>query len=96
MKENADTQSGFEIIAVFVLVLIGVLFRAWILMNLWQWFIVPFKMPSLTLPWALGIGVLVTYFKPIPDKHVTLEDVAKLLFSSAIALALGYLYHNWM
>lgn len=44
-----------------VLYICGLLFGAWAVMLMWQWFIVPLGLPQIGVAQALGVDLLVTY-----------------------------------
>lgn len=39
------------------------IYRAWVLMTLWGWFVVPLGAPRIGMAWAYGIGVIYWCFK---------------------------------
>jgi hypothetical protein len=47
-------------------ILLGIplaIYRAWVLMTLWGWFVVPFGAPRIGMAWAYGLGVIYWCFK---------------------------------
>lgn len=89
-------------------VLISILFviLVWILNGfalkvIWGWFMVPvFGLPALTIPAALGIGILVSYLTQnsvSPDQQTGRRWTAmQLLARPILALGLGALVHLFM
>ena len=38
------------------------LLKAWVMVRLWMWFVVPFGLPALGMAWMLGIGTFWSLF----------------------------------
>ena len=60
MSKNDDS---IEAIALLVALLISfaaaggmMIYYGWVVSILWGWFIVPFGLPSLSIPWAIGLA----------------------------------------
>lgn len=85
---------------------IGTVLRGWGLMQLWQWFLVPLGVVSISLPWALGISVLSYLLTEHADtNHVNdsrpanellLRSVMRLTVIPLLAWGLGALWHSLM
>lgn len=75
--------------------------NGWALQLLWQWFIVPFGVVPLTLPWAIGISIVVGFL----TNHITTKkneevDMGKVWLTvflrPFIAVIIGWLVHQFM
>jgi len=86
--------------------LVGITFAAavWggiVLRMLWAWFIVPtFGLPSLSIPVAIGIGLMMTfltykYFPKEEGKDIYISVVSEFLVPF-LALVLGWMVHLFM
>jgi hypothetical protein len=91
----------FGIAAVVALSVIGIsALNGWVLTYLWAWFIVPLGAHPITLPWAIGIIVTVSYFLPSPpvaskDKDEAAKALTNALVRPLAALATGWFIH-WL
>jgi hypothetical protein len=100
-----------EIIAILVLfaaiiaTTVGmIILKSWVLIVLWEWFIVPFGISSLTIAWALGIFLLVSFLtgnhpdlmKKERSDWVVLATTLEELFRMGIVLGIGWIAHNFM
>ena len=84
---------------------VAVLLNAWVLTNLWVWFIVPFGIPAIGLAEAAGITLLVFFLaKDLTtskkSKEATTKDIANsliMLFVKPITvLGLGWVIQSFM
>ncbi len=67
-------------------------FRAFVLMKLWAWFIVPlFGLPALNIPYAIGLALVMGMFFTTSKKE---ED--KNFWATAIANPLIILFIGWI
>lgn len=75
----------------------AVLFRGWVLSILWAWFAVPFGLPPLTIPWAIGISCIMGMFSGGAHSSKSEDDngtKALLPFILALmALGIGWVAH---
>lgn len=78
----------------------AVLFNGFVLLRLWAWFVVPFGLPPLSLPWAIGLCIIVSLAKGWPESVDGAESPWFTLFkpyvSSTLFLALGWFVHGFM
>lgn len=82
------------LLAVVIIVSISAIINGWALLHLWQWFIVPLGVPSLTLSWAIGIslvvGLLTNHNYPKKGEESDTSQVAYMIFLRPIlALVVG-------
>lgn len=84
----------------FVLFVGAVLFNGYVLLRLWAWFVVPFGLPPLTLPWAIGLSIIVSMAKGWPEGTSDPESpwftLLKPYISATVYLALGWIVHGFM
>ena len=78
------------------------LFNGFVLVQLWDWFVVSsFNVPQITIQAALGIGLIVSMYThevPYPDeeKHTTTDQVIRMAASftfTFMCLVIGYIIH---
>lgn len=85
------------------LILLGIpvsIYRAWVLMTLWGWFVVPLGAPSIGMAWAYGLGnvYLVLHGYRMRSKEETEANesgegvVAQFLYAT---ICLGFGYVAW-
>lgn len=55
------TQKVADLMVGILLYIPAMLLSGLVFMWLWYWFIVPFGVTALTLPWAMGISLLVSF-----------------------------------
>ena len=70
------------------------------LYHLWGWFLVPLGLPAVSVPWGIGIGLVVSYLThhEIPKKGEETETVAlwtSAFFRPLLALAVGWFIHRF-
>jgi len=83
-----------------VILFIVILFDAFVLTKLWQWFIVSlFNLPLLNLAYAYGISLLVNYLKGYKKEEIK-EEIWELFLiaiaRSGIALLVGYIVYQFV
>jgi hypothetical protein len=77
----------------------SVLYSGLTLMVLWAWFVVPFGVMPVTLPWAIGLCVIITAVKGVPSglsEENWLWTALKPFAVCTLCLALGYIAHLFM
>lgn len=84
-----------------VFTIIGYLMSGWVLTVLWGWFITPvFTLPTLSLPCALGLSLIVNFLIHHPTNWKEIEqrgraevikEVVLPFFRAGIALGLGWI-----
>ena len=77
------------------------MFEGVVLCWLWSWYVVPLGVVQLTVPWAMGIGMLVGIlgFSPFAlrdDEMTLLEGIGKGLWAWSVIWGLGALLHAFM
>ena len=77
------------------------MFEGVVLCWLWWWYVVPLGVVQLTVPWAMGIGMLVGILRYNPymvrdDEMTTLEGLGKNVLGWSAAWGLGALLHAFM
>ena len=87
-------------ILLIVVIVVGItlgltLLRAFVLIKMWEWFIVPlFSLPALNIPYALGLSLIVGMFM---QNIVKTEDNKKTMLTIILAplatLSLGWIVH---
>lgn len=89
MKFMEDNQmSIFAIIGLLLLIPLFATVNGLLLMCLWGWFIVPLGAIPLTLPHAIGIGIIISLFKTsVKDK-----DLEKVVLENTIYIAVTFLF----
>ena len=89
-------------IAKGALSIIVTLIQGFVLMWLWRWFIVPLGVKVLTIPWAVGVALLVHYMAGDEPKSTKLSDaqflqaVLEAVIYALIMLGIGYVFHRFM
>ena len=80
------------------LIVLGSILRGWALSILWGWFIVPFfGLPPLSIPYAIGIALVVTYVTGHPDnikeeyKEGTGKTLAITILQPFVVLLVGWI-----
>jgi len=74
------------------------LIHGWSLFYLWQWYVVPLGLPQISMPWAIGLGVLVGYLTNHETEKKGQETDLGMLFVNTflrplLALGVGWLIH---
>lgn len=99
VKPKTDGMSTAGCIALLVLYPVGFALWAYTRVTLWAWFIVPFGLPPLTIPWSIGLGCVIAAFTvrippaTVPDKKP--DDAVTRMFTFAVASPLGVLVCGW-
>jgi hypothetical protein len=103
----------FGIVVVMALLAVFIAFSSmyngWVLMKLWEWFIIPvFHLPMLTLPAAMGLSLVVHFLtyqhQSTSDTKGTEEEEKKkririfvqIFLRPLIVLGIGYVIHLYM
>jgi hypothetical protein len=88
-------------------ILLATLFRAYVLRDLWEWFVVPLGMPAIGLAHAVGISSIVGYLtqqakdrdKDDSNKDTTadlIHAVAAAIIYPLFAWGIGAIAHSYM
>jgi hypothetical protein len=94
-------------LALLIAMPVGIFLRAVALSWLWLWFVVPFGIVQISLPWALGLSTLMHAFAGSPSSERDDDDSKKpgekaalavmlIVGNPIFALAVGYVIHAWM
>lgn len=80
------------LIGIIAVVVAMTLLRAFVLLKLWAWFVVPlFNLPALTIPYAIGLSLVVSMF----IIHATKDDDKKYwagaIITPLVALLIGWI-----
>jgi hypothetical protein len=73
------------------------LLDGWVLSKLWGWYIAPLGLPSLTIPMAIGVAIVVGYLtsgistKPCKDNRSKEEKIEDSLTATAAVFAKPFL-----
>ena len=86
--------------------------NGYVILKMWEWFIVPFGIQEITIAWACGISTFIGFFMPYSQvrnakeqkfikKNWTESDVAiqafvKIVFVPLFTLLMGYIFHWFM
>ena len=90
---NEDIAAGvlgvllFVVFATVILIYYGFVFHC-----LWGWFIVPFGLPQINIPYAIGLSCLPGMVRPPGGK----ADLGVTLTGPAIALLVGYICKSFI
>lgn len=89
-----------------VILLVGTIWRGWVLCKLWEWFVVPtFHVDPLTLVQTIGLALLAfAIVRPADDpkeENKTLGERAvyitcKALLNPAFILLMGWIVKHWL
>jgi hypothetical protein len=91
--------------ATLLLLVLGALWRGYVLCLLWAWFMVPtFKAPELSIPAAIGVALVVSYLcrdgKPSEKDKTFAQQLATgavtVALSPLIALGIGAMVRGFM
>lgn len=104
------TNAILKALTRLVIVFVGVFISAWVLMVIWDWFVVPvLGVPSLSLPAAIGLRYVVNFFL-IPTynfeeavlkarnkkKELTFSELCTKDVSALILMPLSLLFCSWV
>jgi hypothetical protein len=84
-----------------VIAIISIIFDAFVLTKLWDWFIVTlFNLPHLNLAYAYGITLMINYLKGYKKSDEIKEKMSVLLLGvfirSGIVLLIGYIVFQFI
>jgi len=96
---------GIIITAVSLLIFSAVI-GGFVLAKLWEWFVVPiFSMQLLTISQAIGLSLVVSYFKTAKDDEdyknksfaeIAIESFGKVVVQAAVILTLGWIVYQFI
>lgn len=99
MSEHKTT--GWEALALILLVPFSAAWNGLILVKLWAWFIVgTFGLQPLRIPQALGVSLVVGFLTAqtnnAKEKHSTVESIGIAFIFPLFALFFGWIYHLFL
>ena len=75
----------------------GLIFEGYVLSIVWGWFLVPFGLPHISVPWAIGLSVAASIMMPTPrGKATTFELWFALLLKPLLILLIAWVCKQWM
>lgn len=87
-REETDWGCFVVTIGYVAALILAAIMKGWALSVMWGWFIVPlFKLPAMSIPQAIGIGMIVSY---LTNQSQSKEDVQDKSFTELIGRLLGY------
>ena len=99
-------MTGWGCLVLIALFPVGIFLRGVALQWLWLWFIVPFGLPVLTLPWSLGLSTAAHAFTgggssssdsgDLSAGEKMVEAGVLMIGGPLLTLGLGWLIHLWM
>ena len=107
-RKDSDTTVMVGCFLLFLTLPLMILVRAFVLAQMWEWFIVPFGVMAITYGHAVGLSILINLFHPskTPSKSDEESDesvkkaVARFIFTGLvmpfIALGAGWLCKYFM
>lgn len=86
---------------------VAIILRGWVLVVLWEWFVVPlFGLPTPTIPFAIGLVLVFGMLSPWnmnkdtdQDKmgeHYWIKGVVTALGTPILQLAIGWIVHQFV
>ena len=95
--------AGLLVIAGFVVwMFFSIALRAFVLTQLWAWFVVPFGIMPITFVHAAGISLIVAFLTyesndaDSEDKNAWVGKLLKPIIFSLVAWGFGAIYHHYM
>ncbi len=88
------------ILAVLALAAVGTLWEAYVVVNLWSWFVVPtFHLPAINYPVAIGIaclvGLLTRQYSPTQEDKAA-ERMIQSLSAPGVLLLVGWIAKQYL
>lgn len=101
MSSNLENENkALWLILATLSIVPNMLFRAFVLVLMWRWFVMPLNVPTISCPQAIGLSLIVAMFLSKIDnsstEEMTFADLcARVIFKpllvSAMALLFGYI-----
>lgn len=92
-------------IFVFLVIIIAFIQEGFVLVKLWNWFALPLfpTLPTLNIPQAIGIGILVGFlthqYIELPELESRYDKIRRtvtILIKPWIVLLFGYVVSRWL
>lgn len=75
----------------------GLILEGYVLSIVWSWFMVPFGLPQISIPWAIGVSVTASLVMPTPrGKQTNWETWFALLLKPLLILLIAWACKQWM
>lgn len=90
------TKTITIILSFFLFMVFYYIYIGWCLSTIWNWFIVPIGVKSLTIPWAIGVSLcfqLLAGAKIIPKNKADKEIIYYMVFNPILTVLLGWVIH---
>ena len=97
-----EILTAFGALVVVILGIVAVVFlltllRAFVLINLWGWFIVPlFQLPALNYPYAIGLSLVIGLFFVNKVQSEGKEYWIGVILSPLLALFIGWIVQMFL
>ena len=106
-EQKNVNRNIMKLIVALLAVVVGVFLRAWALMKLYGWFVLPTftNAPKLSYPIVLGLSMLLQYavvppkpselkkeFKETDDENAALKSLAYSILIPLLVVLLGWIY----
>jgi hypothetical protein len=105
-KSDNISNSCLLLICGFLLIPVEAIWRGYVLVRLWGWFIVPvFHITAINIPEGIGLSLVVSYltYQYIRDKEDKDDYIGNFIRSigvavlwPAFALLFGWIVQHWM
>lgn len=100
MEQKESSYNPFEMLGLAFIALPEIAIHGYLLSVLWEWFVVPVGLKTISVPQAAGIILITIPFQNDLRKHLKLRDI----FESSLArlsvlifcLAVGWFFHSHM
>ncbi len=89
------------LLAIPAIVAAAVIYNGWALAILWGWFLVPLGAPKITIPLAIGVSLIYSFFTSDLKKESFEDDdwvisVVKAIGFPLLFLAFGSIVHSFV
>lgn len=78
--------------------ILNILYGGFVLTLLWSWFIVPFGVVNITIPWAIGLTCVASMFVGIKYSkgESALAELLMPIVATTFLLGIGFFAHKFM
>ena len=86
------------VVGAIVLLVVGALLDGYVMLTMWDWFIVPLGVTSIALPHAIGISLFTNFFKgrSAKDEDTLAVQVGKIILAPLLLLSFGWIVVQFM